>query len=182
MALKTIDPHSRRWYVDHMVAVRSYTEADYEAARSLWVHLTHHHRDIYDAPSIGGDDPGAGLDEHLTKHGPDELIVAELDGNVVGLGGLILGDTSAEIEPVIVDPAMRGHGVGRRIIDTLRDKARDLGLNEFTVRVVGRNADAISFYKSMGLQTVGMVELFEFLDSDRKWQPGAVISGVELDV
>jgi glycine/serine hydroxymethyltransferase len=45
--------------------IREYRDADYEACRSLWAELTEHHRLIYGDPSIGGNDPCAGIDEYL---------------------------------------------------------------------------------------------------------------------
>ena len=165
------------------VSVRAYRTDDYDACRGLWVQLTEHHREVYDAPEIGGDDPGAGFDKHLAEHGPDELIVAESDGTIVGLAGLILQDSDAEVEPVIVDRSQRGSGVGHLLISALRERALAIGAAVFQVKVVARNASALAFYKSAGFKTVGMVELFELLDSDRTWlEDGATISGVSLDV
>ena len=43
--------------------VRAYADADYAACRVLWAELTSHHREIYEDPTIGGADPGAGVDE-----------------------------------------------------------------------------------------------------------------------
>jgi hypothetical protein len=49
------------------VVVRPYADGDYDACRSLWAELTEYHRGIYGDPSIGGDDPGAGLDGYLAE-------------------------------------------------------------------------------------------------------------------
>jgi hypothetical protein len=47
------------------VLVRPHAEEDYPACRSLWAELTEHHRRLYRGSSIGGDDPGDGLDDYL---------------------------------------------------------------------------------------------------------------------
>jgi len=52
------------------------------------VELTDHHRQIYDDPSIGGDDPGTGFDDHLATPGRIASWVAELAGTVMGLTGV----------------------------------------------------------------------------------------------
>ena len=40
-----------------VATVRGYEARDLEACRGLWVELTQKHRDIFDSPEIGGDDP-----------------------------------------------------------------------------------------------------------------------------
>ena len=63
-----------------------------------------------------------------------EFWVAELsspDGGerIVGCGALhVLWEDLGEIRTVAVDPAARGHGAGRRIVDQLIEVARELGL------------------------------------------------------
>ena len=64
--------------------------------------LTQWHRDIYASPEIGGSDPGRQFDEHLERVGPENIWVAELDGAVVGLVGLIPDDVQPELEPLVV--------------------------------------------------------------------------------
>lgn len=156
------------------VTIRGYESRDLEACRDLWVELTQWHRDIYDAPSIGGDDPGKQFDEHLEKVGPSNIWVAVSDDAVVGLTGLIPGEGEAEIEPVVVSRSYRGSGVGRKLVETAMQAARDAGVKHLSVRPVGRNKDAILFFKNMGLDIVGHVELFMKLSPDAKqdWQDG----------
>ena len=129
-----------------MILVRNYQPADYDACRHrLWVHLTQHHRDIYDAQYIGGDDPGADFDDHLKLVGPERLWVAVVEGQIVGLSGLIVTGASSEIEPIIVDPDFRRRGVASSLIDHLKDVAETEGLPELTVRPVARNDMILDF-------------------------------------
>ena len=51
------------------VEIRPYGPSDLEACRDLYTQLVEHHREIYDDPSIGGDDPGAGFDDDLALPG-----------------------------------------------------------------------------------------------------------------
>ena len=85
------------------IRIRPYTSPDLDQCRKLWFELTQHHRNIYNDSSIGGDDPGLHFDEHLGRVGPENLWVAECDGEVVGLVGLIVEDQEAEVE---VDAAL----------------------------------------------------------------------------
>ncbi|WP_182887951.1 amino-acid N-acetyltransferase [Microbispora sp. H10885] len=58
-----------------------------------------------------------------------EFWVAEIGGEVVGCGALhVLWEDLAEIRTVAVDPAVRGGGVGYRIVASLIDAARGLGV------------------------------------------------------
>jgi amino-acid N-acetyltransferase len=59
-----------------------------------------------------------------------EFVVAEADdGAVVGCGAThVLWEDLAEVRTVAVDPAYRGHRVGRRIVTALLDAARAYGV------------------------------------------------------
>lgn len=166
-----------------MISIRPYQSTDYKACRHrLWVHLTQHHRDIYEAPDIGGDDPGSDFDKHLALVGPTRLWVAEIDGQVVGLTGLIVTEESSEIEPIIVDPRYRRRGVASAMIDHLKHVVQELGLPELVVRPVARNALVLAFLARRGFNTLGYVELIMRPDDSDRWSDGAEVSGVRFNV
>jgi GNAT superfamily N-acetyltransferase len=161
------------------IAIRTYARADYDACRALWVELTEWHRNIYDSPHIGGDDPGADLDRHLEKHGSGRLWVAEEDGSVVGLAGLIdMEDGGGELEPLIVATSHRGHGIGRRLTEQVIAAARAEGLPNLTVRPVARNSEAIRAYHQLGFDILGYIDMFmDFVEGDRPWTDGEELAG-----
>jgi GNAT superfamily N-acetyltransferase len=140
--------------------VRRYVAADLEACRSLWVELTETHRRLYASPGIGGSKPGLQFDEHLARVGTDNLWVAEVAGQVIGLTGMIRGDDEAELEPLIVTEALRGRGIGTRLADAVLEAAREAGLDSLSVRPVARNAAALRFFHGRGFRALGYVELF----------------------
>jgi len=160
--------------------IRPYAAADLETCRDLWVQLTERHRQIYDSPGIGGSDPGRQFDGHLARVGADHIWLAELDGDVVGMVGLIHepDEGTIEVEPVVVTPAARGAGIGHQLVRHVIDVAGQLGEREVTVRVVGRNAAAIRFYHGLGFDTVGYFELFHDMRpaSDQPWTDGETIA------
>ena len=160
--------------------IRSYRDADLETCRELWVQLTERHREIYETDAIGGDNPGLQFDAHLAKVGAERIWLAEHEGKVVGMVGLIPEnhDGSPEIEPVIVIPEARGSGVGRTLVAHAIEAARELGARDVAVSAVGRNAEAIRFYHEMGFDTIGYVELFHDLrPSDQQpWRDGETIA------
>jgi len=58
-----------------------------------------------------------------------EFVVAEVDGQVVGCGAVhVLWEDLAEVRTLAVDPALRGTGVGHRLLDALLRRADDLGV------------------------------------------------------
>lgn len=162
------------------MGVRGYAEGDLAACRGLWVELTEQHRQIYQAPEIGGDDPGSKFDEHLAKVGADQLWVAVADGQVVGLTGLQRMEEGIEIEPVVVAASHRGRGIGRLLIDAAIAGGQAAGHKLISVSVVGRNREAIEFYHAMGFDTVGTIELMYDTrpQEDQRWEPGDTISGL----
>jgi GNAT superfamily N-acetyltransferase len=158
------------------IEIRSYEAGDLEACRSLWVELTQWHRDIYDAPGIGGDDPGRKFDAHLALFGPELLWVAHDGGEVVGLVGLMTGhddEVDVEVEPMIVTRSRRGEGIGRQLVEHVVSIARSEGHGTLSVRVVGRNRKAIDFYHDQGFTVLGMFELMQdFREGERPWKAG----------
>jgi len=166
-----------------VVETRADQPDDYDSCRALWVELTEHHRLIYDAPSIGGDDPGADWDRHLENPALIGSWVAVEDGNVIGLAGLQTTDQSGvEVEPMIVSMALRGRGVGRLLMDRMSSECIDRRFTSLSVRSVARNTGARKAWHAMGFTTAGMVELFmDLSEKQSTWRPGVVIDGIPFD-
>lgn len=165
------------------VSIRDYEAGDLAACRRLWEELTQRHRDIYDSQTIGGGDPGRQFDEHLDKVGPALVWVAEMDGEVVGLTGLILTDGEGEIEPMIVTPKRRGCGVGRALVNHAIEAARSHAVRLVNARPVARNVAAIEFFWDAGLRTLGHIEMFLDLEPEKgRWRPGEELAGRQFDV
>lgn len=152
--------------------IREYRPDDLEGCRELWRHLTQRHRDIYDDPTIGGDDPGPYFDEHyLPDNKPAKVWVAEQDGQLVGLCGLLLKDGEAELEPIVVRDGLRGDGVGSLLAQSAIAEAERLGVSAIVVRPVGRNDRAIRFFHREGFDVLDRVELAKRLT--RRANPSA---------
>ena len=164
------------------VVVRAYRPADYEACRALWAELTQRHRDIYDDPGIGGDDPGQGFDQYLARPDLVGTWVAEMEGRVVGLAGLLAGGEEGEVEPVVVTARQRSQGVGRMLVERVVEEARVRGVRFLGVRPVARNVEAVSFFVENGFTLLGHIDLFRDLEpaSGREWKDGIEIHGHAL--
>ena len=164
------------------VLVRPYAEEDYPACRLLWAELTEHHRRLYADPSIGGDDPGGGLDDYLATPERVGSWVAEAGGSVVGLTGLLDRGVSGEVEPVVVAAAVRDEGVGRQLIDHVVEVALARGYEYLAIRPVARNISAIRRFHAAGFQTLGgHVDLTMDLAARRHgWLAGVRLHGLDF--
>ena len=116
----------------------------------------------------GADHPTEVLDELLVSGG--RLYVAEVDGVVVGVGGLRrLSETAGEIKRMFVRPTARGLGVGRAIVERLIDDARALGFETIYLESASFMHSAHALYRSVGFGPSGPY-------------PGREFEGVEHDV
>ena len=166
-----------------MVSVRPFEPRDAVACRQLWVELTEWHRRIFDTPEIGGDDPGRAFDEHLAKIGAENVWVAELEGEVVGLAGLIPGD-EPKLEPIVVAERQRHRGIGRLLVAAVVTAAREHSARTIQVRPVGRNVDAVRIFHELGFDILFQLGLgMDLVDREREvWISGEHLAGREFRI
>jgi GNAT superfamily N-acetyltransferase len=91
--------------------------------------------------------------------GAGDVLVAEIDGEVVGVCQLIVfrhlqskGGLCAEVESVHVHPDRRGQGIGRFLMGAAIDRARSLGC--YRVQLTSNNVrpEAHRFYAALGFE------------------------------
>src|SRR5579875_1851707 len=83
------------------------------------------------------------------------LVLASLWGDPVGCGGLRLHrDRTAEIKRMWVAPAVRGLGVGRRLLDELEARAAAAGVRVVRLDTHSALAEAVQLYRRSGYQPV----------------------------
>lgn len=164
------------------VVVRLYDDStDRDACRSLWVELTEHHRRLYDDPTIGGDDPGSYFtDTYLGLPNRAASWVAVVDGEVVGLTGLLDHGSEGEVEPMVVAARARGRGIGNRLAEAAVAESRRRGHDHVSIRPVYRNVESIRAFHAMGFETLGgFVDLTMDLRPRRHtWHEGAALHGL----
>jgi len=95
---------------------------------------------------------GSGADDHV--------LVAEIDGELVGMAGLhVRGSKQRHVGDVgiMVGDAYQGRGVGRALMAALLELADShLGLVRVELEVVSENAAAIHLYQSLGFEREGL--------------------------
>lgn len=91
----------------------------------------------------------------------DRVVVAELDGAVVGLAHLQVTPAlerdrpAAKLGALVVDEAQRGHGVGRALVEAMEAEARLRGCELMYLTTAERRDNAHGFYERLGLEHTG---------------------------
>jgi GNAT superfamily N-acetyltransferase len=131
---------------EHRVTIRIAGQRDTVAVASLLGQLG------YPASSL---ELGERL-ERLTDHPDAEVLVAELDGKVVGVAAyqvidlLERPDPQCRITALVVDDRYRRRGVAFALLHTIEESALDLGCFRLEVTTRTDRADALAFYRAAG--------------------------------
>ncbi len=89
----------------------------------------------------------------LGNYGPPkgECLLASLDGDPVGILMLKdLGDGNCELNRMFVRDMARGLGIGRRLVTTMIDTAKERGFRVMNLSAMPRHDEALGLYRSMG--------------------------------
>ena len=168
------------------VKVRKYKDTDYKVGRALWVELVQYHMDIYKTDFTSGRQIGQGFDEYLKNPDRKGTWVAEYEGQVIGLGGLLVhGPEHGEVEPMVVSEKHRGEGISRLLMDRIVAEAEKAGVRFLSIHPGVRNKQALSVYVKLGFKNVWTVQVIRELNPPPgrkiKWLPGLKIHDNELN-
>ena len=87
--------------------------------------------------------------------GRGAIRVAELDGRVAGSAALTVeGSSEGRLRFVLLDPALRGQGMGRRMVEELVAEADSLELDLLDLITFSDLGTAGQIYRSMGFEVV----------------------------
>lgn len=101
----------------------------------------------------GGFDPGRSLhpDTDEFREPTGGFVLARLRGRAIGCGAVLFHDGGpAYLKRMWVDDAVRGMGVGRRILAALEQSAREHGAASVTLETNASLTEAIAMYRSAG--------------------------------
>jgi GNAT superfamily N-acetyltransferase len=92
---------------------------------------------------------------HDDAYEPSSVVVAEVDGEVVGKLELFMAwkashGTFGLIRRFVVKDGWRGSGIGRKMLDAAIERARDAGCSFVELTVDVTNPEAHAFYKREG--------------------------------
>lgn len=72
------------------------------------------------------------------------------DGSALGCGAIVLGPQLGEVKRMYVQPAARGTGLGRRLLQFLEAQARERGCTAFALETGYLQPEAIALYERAG--------------------------------
>ncbi|MGV0110251.1 ribosomal protein S18-alanine N-acetyltransferase [Arthrobacter sp. CP30] len=81
-------------------------------------------------------------------------IVAEVDGAAVGYAGVMVIDTTADIQTIGVLPRFEGQGIGRAMLAELLDESRRRGAETVMLEVRADNPRAQQLYARFGFEQI----------------------------
>jgi L-amino acid N-acyltransferase YncA len=144
-----------RWALNQLVTIRLATDADHDAIWQIF-HQVVEPGDTYAIdPAISRDDAFAYWFRDDTK-----TYVAKLDGHIAGTYTLRPNRTGGggHVSNVsfMVDPAIRGKGIGRAMAEHCLDQARRLGYRAMQFNfVVSTNERAVELWQALDFRIVG---------------------------
>lgn len=92
--------------------------------------------------------------------------VAEVNGTPVAYCGMICVFGEGDITNVAVAQEARRQGIARRMLQTVLEWGRQMGLDEFTLEVRKSNLAAIHLYETLGFVTEGVRRNFYELPTE----------------
>jgi putative acetyltransferase len=111
--------------------------------------LDAYQKPLYPEESHHGVDLDALLDPAVA------FVVARIDGDAVGCGGVVVRDGEAELKRMYVDPSRRGAGIGLALVERLEAEARGRGASVVRLETGIHQHAAIALYERCGYRHRG---------------------------
>lgn len=112
-------------------------------------------------PELLVDDPIAPRDRWERVLMP-ETVFFEADGAIAGYIYLQILSGAGYVRHVIVDPSMRGRGVGRQMMDAIASRLRAAGADRWCLNVKPENTPAVKLYERVGMRVLYPFHAFRF--------------------
>jgi putative acetyltransferase len=92
--------------------------------------------------------------EHLAP-GLGTVLVARIDGRAVGCGAIRRLDAeTAEVKRMYVEPALRGQGIAKEILNRLEAEGKAFGARRLVLETGIHQAEAIGLYRVAGYREI----------------------------
>lgn len=82
------------------------------------------------------------------------LLVAELDGELVGYAVGVVNGADADVQTIGVAPPLQGRGIGRSLLRALLAAAAGAGASRMLLEVRADNEQATALYRSEGFEQI----------------------------
>lgn len=104
--------------------------------------------------------------EELVADHRHYVVLAGEGGAILGYAGLMAIGTDGDIQTIATAPAVRGRGLGRRLMNTLVAEAGRRGVRAIFLEVRADNPVARQLYDSLGFTEIGLRLAY--------YQPGSI--------
>jgi ribosomal protein S18 acetylase RimI-like enzyme len=99
---------------------------------------------------------------YLQQYPPGSLLVAEIGGSLAGYLGFghptrLESNRHVYELHIAVHPGYQRRGVGRRLMEAMKQRAKADGVRKLSLRVLGTNREAMIFYESCGFRVQGIL-------------------------
>ena len=139
-----------------MTEIREPSAADLDALLHFFERIPESERTFFKEQVLDR----AAVEGWLTADRGRRALALDDDGRVAGYVAVIrLTGWSDHVGDVrlVVDPAHRGHGVGRRLARWALLQALEAGLSKLVVEVVAEQEGAVAMFSSLGFQAEGVL-------------------------
>lgn len=144
------------------VTIRRARAGDGDAAATLWAQLQAEH-EAMDARHRPSDSARARWQNDFrvwVESDTHRVFVAEAEGALVGLvtahpywpTPMYVQELEVYVTELVVDPACRGQRVGARLVEAVREWAREQGVTRLRAGVLSRNARGRAFWQREGAE------------------------------
>lgn len=143
------------------IKIRPYTTEDTQAILDIINHNILHSTALYDYNIRTYEQQKNILEEKVSKNFP--VIIAELDGNVVGFGMYsefrFREAYKFTVEhSVYVNKNFYGKGIGKLLLQELISLARQQKLHTMIAVIDAENQGSVEFHEKFGFKTVGIIK------------------------
>jgi len=143
------------------INIRPYKTEDTQAILAIINHTILHSTALYDYAIRSYEQQKNILEDKINKNFP--VIVAELDGNVVGFGMYsefrFREAYKFTVEhSVYVNENFHGKGIGKLLLQELIVLARKQNLHTMIAVIDSENQGSVEFHEKFGFKTVGIIE------------------------
>lgn len=95
------------------------------------------------------------FESEITKNDLAHYIVLEIDGKIVGYGGVWYIMDEGHITNVAIHSDYRKRGFGKKLVQAIIEKSLEHNINHMTLEVRKSNIPAITLYERMGFKIAG---------------------------
>jgi ribosomal protein S18 acetylase RimI-like enzyme len=143
--------------------IRLATESDFEQVGNIFAEENRYHAELMpEVFQVADPIMTSEWYSGVLKDSRTALFVAELEAEVVGVALVELKTNLDDpifrqrryvyIDEIAVAASHRGQGIGRLLMERIRQWGQEQGITEIELQVWERNGHAISFYKKLGYQ------------------------------